>query len=137
MTDSFIFNLPIQTRYTDFDMLGHLNNSMYLTYFETARIHYFKRIGWDLNDATNVVAHFDVNFRVPVMPEAQICIWLRTSKIGTKSFVIDYELRSEDNSTVYCTAKSIQVCVDRQSGESIIVPDHINNLITAFESNLS
>jgi acyl-CoA thioester hydrolase len=136
MTDSFIFNLPIQTRYIDFDMLGHLNNSIYLTYFETARIHYFKRIGWDLTDATNVVANFDVNFRIPVMPEDEICIWLRTSKIGTKSFVIDYELRSEDNSTVYCTAKSIQVCVDKQSGQSIIVPDHIKNLITDFESNL-
>jgi acyl-CoA thioester hydrolase len=40
----------IQVRLTDIDILGHVNNSIYLTYFEMTRIHYFSQLvgpDWD------------------------------------------------------------------------------------------
>jgi acyl-CoA thioester hydrolase len=34
----------IQVRLTDIDILGHVNNSMYLNYFEMTRVHYLSLI---------------------------------------------------------------------------------------------
>jgi acyl-CoA thioester hydrolase len=31
----------IQVRFSDCDMMGHVNNAVYLSYFEMARIYYF------------------------------------------------------------------------------------------------
>ena len=35
---------PIQIRFHDIDQLGHVNNANYLTYFEVARMAYFKTL---------------------------------------------------------------------------------------------
>ena len=40
----------IQVRYADVDSMGHVNNAVYLSYFENARLHYFKHMlgsNWD------------------------------------------------------------------------------------------
>ena len=40
----------IQVRLTDIDILGHVNNAIYLSYFEMTRIHYFNLLvgpNWD------------------------------------------------------------------------------------------
>ena len=60
MTD-FKFSTPIQIRYSDFDMLGHINNATFVTYIEVARLYYFIEIGWTLEDVSNVVAHLDLD----------------------------------------------------------------------------
>ncbi len=46
--DSFKYKTNIETRFTDFDMMGHVNNAIYFTYMEIARSKYWKQaIGWD------------------------------------------------------------------------------------------
>ena len=40
----------IQVRFADLDVMGHVNNSVYLSYFEMTRVHYFKELvgaNWD------------------------------------------------------------------------------------------
>ena len=42
--------LKIQVRFSDLDILGHVNNVTYLSYFEMARVYYFKELvgtKWD------------------------------------------------------------------------------------------
>jgi len=125
--------LPIQPRYGDYDMLGHLNNATYLTYFELARIHYFYEIGWTLRDVSNVVAHIDINFLMPVMPNIEIVCIIKTTSLGIKSFKMMYELTNLDKSTCYCRAHSVQVCIDKKEGKAIIMPDHVRELISKYE----
>ena len=35
---------PIQIRFVDLDQFGHVNNAIYLSYLEVARLPYFERI---------------------------------------------------------------------------------------------
>ena len=42
--------IKIQVRFSDLDTLGHVNNAVYLSYFEMARIAYFTPLlgeNWD------------------------------------------------------------------------------------------
>ena len=127
------FTTPIQPRYGDFDMLGHLNNANYVTYFEIARLHYFIEIGWSLDDVSNVVAHFDIDFLIPVLPKLEIICAIKTLSLGGKSFQMQYELMSVDRTVSYSKAHSVQVCIDKKSGKAIEIPQNIRDLITNYE----
>ncbi|WP_449435996.1 acyl-CoA thioesterase [Pedobacter steynii] len=46
--DSFKYKTNIETRFADFDMMGHVNNATYFTYMEIARAKYWKQaVQWD------------------------------------------------------------------------------------------
>jgi len=133
MTD-FKFSVPIQPRYADFDMLGHLNNATYVTYYEVARLHYFYDIGWTLKDATNVVAHFDIDFLLPILPESKVLCSIKTISLGTKSFQMQYALTSIDGAICFSRAHSVQVCIDKNNGKAIIIPDNVRELLSKYDA---
>ncbi len=127
------FSIPIQPRYADFDMLGHLNNATYLTYFEVARLHYFEDIGWSLRHISNVVAHFDIDFLVPIIPKDKIICSIKTISLGDKSFKMQYELTSPDYKISYSKGHSVQVCIDKDLGKATTLPDEVRDLISKYE----
>ena len=129
----FRFSMPIQPRYADFDMLGHLNNATYMTYFEVARIHYFEDIGWNLDNVTNVVAHFDIDILLPVFPESSVICFTKTISLGRKSFRMQYELTSEDGSRCFSRAQSVQVCTDKNTGQALTMPDKVREMLSNYD----
>ena len=133
MTD-FKFSVPIQPRYADFDMLGHLNNATYVTYYEVARLNYFYEIGWTLKDATNVVAHFDIDFMLPILPDSKVLCSIKTISLGSKSFQMQYALSSLDGSIIFSRAHSVQVCIEKNNGKAILIPDNVRELLSKYES---
>lgn len=133
MSDCKFFT-PIQIRYADFDMLGHINNATYVTYFEVARLYYFMEIGWTLEDVSSVIAHFDIDYLLPIMPGDKIICGIRTSSLGSKSFQMHYELWSADKQKCYAKANSTQVCFDKHTGKSAHIPDHIRELIANYDA---
>lgn len=137
MDSSFKYKTKIQPRFSDFDMLGHLNNATYLTYFETSRINYFEELGWDISSnqfPAAVVANFHVDFLQSVTPADNVEIWVRTGRMGTKSLTIEYEIHSSDKQTVYCKAQSVLVCVDKTTGKTVELPQNGRELIENFEN---
>ncbi len=52
--------LPVQMRFTDIDMLGHLNNNVYLSFMDLAKVNYFSDVlpeGMDWHSINAVVVH--------------------------------------------------------------------------------
>ena len=130
----FRFSTPIQVRYSDFDMLGHINNATFVTYFEVARLYYFLEIGWTLNDVSNVVAHLDIDFMTPILPQQEVYCRVRTTSLGSKSFQMNYELYSKKEDIIFARAHSVQVCFEKKSGKTVAIPEHIHELIKNFEN---
>ena len=64
--DKFPAVVAVDVRYRDLDTFNHVNNAVYLTYFEQARVRYFRSLGWRSNDASVVVARSEVNYRKPI-----------------------------------------------------------------------
>ena len=132
MTD-FKFSTPIQVRYSDFDMLGHINNATFVTYIEVARLYYYIEIGWTLEDVSNVVAHLDLDFLAPILPGLKVNCRVKTSSIGSKSFQMIYELYSPEDDVIFAKGHSVQVCFEKKSGKTVNIPEHIRELINNFE----
>ncbi|MBC7745311.1 MAG: thioesterase family protein, partial [Flavobacterium sp.] len=49
--NSFNYKIPLHVRFADIDLFGHVNNAVYLTYFEIARSSYWSEvIQWNWNE---------------------------------------------------------------------------------------
>ncbi len=131
--EGFQIKLPIQLRYSDFDMLRHLNSAQYSTFLELGRLEYFKQLEWNLNDVSNVVASFTINFMNQIIPTDKVVVWIKVAQLGNKSFKMEYILASEDEKYIYAKAETTQVCILKKDNSSTPIPAAIRKSIAEFE----
>jgi acyl-CoA thioester hydrolase len=118
--ESFPFVHREIVRFRDLDGMGHVNNAVFSTYLEQARLAWFgETTVLPLQDV--ILARTEIDFRSPVAWGETVEIGVRRSRLGTKSFELEYELRS-DGRTV-AEARSVLVGYDYERGESIPIPD--------------
>jgi acyl-CoA thioester hydrolase len=110
-------------RFRDLDAKGHVNNAVYLTYMESARIAFFVHVGaiTGVDDLSIIVARIEIDFRAPLELDEQVEIGVRAARFGTKSFDLEYELRA--GGRVVAEAKSVCVGYDYESGETVPIPE--------------
>jgi acyl-CoA thioester hydrolase len=116
-----------EIRFADIDAMGHVNNAVYLSYFEQARIKFFRdAIGrkWDWQTQGILVARNEIDYKKPVFLNDRIIIRVECTHIGNKSFSLSYHvLRFIQDASEVCTdGKSILVCFDHSTHRSIPVP---------------
>lgn len=122
----FDFTTTFDVRFRDIDMLGHVNNAVYLTYLETARVAFWNRhfgpFGWDR--MAFLVGDAYVRYLTPIPLNTRVEVGLRFSSIGNRSFMLEYRVRNAESGQVMAEARTTQVMVDR-SGKTYRVPDAI------------
>jgi acyl-CoA thioester hydrolase len=110
-------------RFRDLDAKGHVNNAVYLTYMESARVAFLVHVGAiaGLEDLSFIVARVEIDFRAPVSFGDEVEVGVRAARTGSKSFDLEYELRV--GSTVVAEAKSVLVSYDYGKGEAVPLPE--------------
>ena len=105
-------------RFNELDSMGHVNNAVYLTYLEQARLAWFGPVAegeaMQLDDV--ILARTEIDFRSPIVHGETVSIGVRPSRLGTKSFELEYELRVGDR--LVAEAKSVIVGFDYEAGYS-------------------
>ena len=104
-------------RFRDCDAMGHVNNAVYSTYLEEARI----GVLGDLIDF--ILARVEIDFRSELRAGEHVEVRTRCSRIGTKSFDLEHEITADGR--VVAEAKSVLVSYDYERGESVLVPDEL------------
>lgn len=115
--------MKIQVRFSDVDMMGHVNNAVYLNYFETARMYYFDKLlgrDWDWTSNGIILLRNEVDYVKSVLLQHAPTIKISVEKIGGKSFVLSYELKVDD--VVYTRGKSTMVCFNYKQHASVQIP---------------
>ncbi|MCB0495965.1 MAG: acyl-CoA thioesterase [Cyclobacteriaceae bacterium] len=132
--EGYTFKLPIQLRYSDFDMLGHMNSAQYATLIELGRLRYFMHIKWDLSEVSNVVASFKIDYLKQIIPADEVVVYVKVSSLGTKSFKMEYLLASPDDKTMFAKAETVQVCILKKGNVSTAIPESIRAAIKSYEN---
>ena len=128
----YSFTADVDVRFQDLDMMGHVNNAVYATYFEEARTAYLQEVlGVPLREIDSVLASIEMDFRRPVEADDDVTVALRVPEIGNSSLPMEYELRTDD--AVAVTGQTVQVIVDRETGSSRRIPDAWRDQIRAYE----
>ena len=117
-----------EVRFVDVDSMGHVNNAVYLSYFEMARIHYFNTIvDPDIDYKKNglLLVRNEIDYLDKVFLHDDIEIETFCSRIGNTSFVLEYELKRLDKAQSQTCTKgvSVLVCYDYLEGKTIRVPE--------------
>jgi acyl-CoA thioester hydrolase len=117
--EGFDFVHRERVRFRDVDAMGHVNNAVFLTYLEEARIAYLLRFEATVQEM--ILARAEIDFRAPLRSGTDIEIGVRPASVGTKSFQLEYAIRSGE--TVAAEAKTVIVSYDYESGSAVELPD--------------
>jgi acyl-CoA thioester hydrolase len=130
-----LFSTNIEVRFRDLDALGHVNNAVYFTYFEEGRKHFSKKVFKvsDISDFKFIMAHIQCDFIKPIQFDDHVILQMWVKDIGTKSFSFEYRLVDfSDETMVYATGESIQVCYDYEKNSSMEVPAIMRERLTRY-----
>ena len=109
-------------RFRDCDAMGHVNNAVFSTYLEEARI----GVLGDLIDF--ILARVEIDFRSELRMGEEVEVRTRSSRIGAKSFDLEHVISADGR--VVAEAKSVLVSYDYERGESVPVPDELRARLT-------
>jgi len=125
------FTSKVFVRWADLDAFGHVNNAVYLTYSELARVEWGgkqfapKDPGSVLVEMT--VAHSEVYYLIPITKfgvDYDVNLWVEN--IGNTSFTVAYEVVRDV--VVFAKMKTLQVMIDIK----MMKPRPINEVERAF-----
>ena len=115
----------LATRYNDYDTKGHVNNAVFLTYFEMARERaWVDGIGGGA-DFPFILAEASVQYRSEAMIGDPLEIEITTTEIRTKAWVWSYAIRDARDGRVVAEGKTVQVAYDYQARKTIPIPAEI------------
>jgi acyl-CoA thioester hydrolase len=119
--DGYPFVYRDTVRFRDLDGMGHVNNAVFLTYMESARIAYLSALGAGDNPQQSLIlARVEVDFRSPIAFGEDVEVGVRTSRMGRKSFELEYEVRA--GGRVAAEGRSVLVGYDYEAGASTEIP---------------
>ena len=84
----FHHSLPIQLRFNDVDKFGHVNNTVYFSFYDLGKTEYFASVcpGVDWEKDGIVVVHIEADFLAQIFSSDHIAVQTAVCEIGTKSF---------------------------------------------------
>jgi acyl-CoA thioester hydrolase len=139
MTDDlFRFSTNLEVRWRDVDALGHVNNAVFFTYLEQARVHYLRELGFALDNPTDVgiiIAEASCRFKSPLRLREQVTVRARVSELRRSSFTLEYRIEGGDG-RLAATARTVQVCFDYDEERPIPIPTQWREAFVAYEPGL-
>jgi len=130
----FQFSSPVKVRFSETDMFGHLNNTVPFTYFELARIEFFKHIGFMQdwlktdNETIPVVADLQCDFLQQVFFDETIHVYVKANSVGTSSVDLHY-MGKRQNGNICFTGRGTMVQISKKTGKGVPWSDDMKKLM--------
>lgn len=128
--------VAVQTRFNDFDMLGHLNNSVYLQFMDLGKVSYFEAVTdapLDMNGIAVVIVNINISFFSPAMPGEELAVATQCIKISQRSFILEQRVLNPATGDVKCVATTVMAAFDRKTMTSAPLDPEWVSALTAFE----
>lgn len=125
---TFRHAIPLQLRFNDIDILGHVNNNSQLALFDVGKTEFYNTMRGALADWSKVeavIVNINCTFMRQIHFSDPIEVRTRVKKIGEKSFVLQQILRNIATGDICSFSESVMVSVDLETRESKPIPDNI------------
>ena len=114
-------------RFRDLDSMGHMNNAVYATFLEQARLAFLEQHGAHVHNM--ILARIEIDFRSPAEFGETIEIAVTPTRVGTKSFDLEYVMRAAER--VVAEAKTVLVAYDYAEARSVEIPEEWKERLAA------
>jgi acyl-CoA thioester hydrolase len=128
----------IHIRFKDIDFMGHVNNAVYISYFEEGRKDFVASVLGIIRpeDFNFILAHMSCDYLEPVRLEDKIYLETQVGEIGNKRFDFIYRLLKKDingKEPKRCAkGRSVQVFFDYKKNITLALPEHIREQLSKY-----
>lgn len=130
MPDSASFTHRLVVRFRDCDLMGHVNNAVYFTYFEQCRLAWYESFGGleAFPGVTTVVAHAECDYRAPAFSGDELEIAATLTHLGTSAFTASYAITNARTGQKIAEGKTTSVSVDPHTHRPVPLPQVTRDL---------
>lgn len=133
---AFRHSIPVQMRFNDADVLGHINNSVYFSYYDLGKTAYFtaiRKTGIDWSRPDLVAANINCNFYSPMYFGEPVSVVTRVEWIHEKSFKLHQRLINVVTKEIKSECETIMVAYDSGNRTATAIPMKLVKLICEYE----
>ena len=130
---SFLF--PIQTRWADNDMYGHVNNVTYYSYFDTAaNALLIQKAGFDIRTSKiiGLVVDSACSFLQELSYPEIIEVGVSIIKIGNSSLTYDLAIFKQGQQEASAQGQFVHVFVERETKKSTSIPQEMRDALQPY-----
>lgn len=126
-------------RWGDLDALGHVNNTVFFQFCESARLAYFEQLGVSRfyeapTDGPGMVA-CNLNFRRQLRFPGAVRTTARATKLGGRSIVLEYQIFDEADGELIADGASTCLLVDYAQSRARELSPALRQAIAEFEGD--
>lgn len=138
-SEKYPYEAMIEVAFRDIDAFGHVNNAVFFSYMEYARVKFAIELFEDTHLATEslldiplILVEATCTYHSPALLSEKLTLGIGLSRFGNTSFDLVYRFKGEDGRLV-ATGKTTQVMYDYGRGRAFPVPDTIKDKVNAFQ----
>jgi acyl-CoA thioester hydrolase len=135
LRSDFVYFDTVDTRWSDNDVYGHVNNVAYYAYFDTVINCLLINKGWlDISNSPTigVVAETGCRYFSPISYPETVDVGLAVERIGNTSVVYRLGVFSQKSDSVAAEGRFVHVYVDRESRKPHAIPEALRDGLRAY-----
>lgn len=138
--EEFKYFHEVKVRFSETDMFGHLNNTIPFTYFEMARIDFFKSQGFmqdwvkPENETIPVVADLQCDYLSQIYFDENLKIYVKANSIGNSSVDLHYMGKKADGS-ICLAGRGTIVQISKKTGKGVPWSDEMRRLLASSKKS--
>ena len=131
--ETFSHKLPLQLRFNDVDIMGHVNNAVIMEFFDYGKMKYFDDadVYVEKEPLTLVIVHYEVDFLGQILRGDHPEVWTKVVRFGNKSLEVLQYIVCDGEVKSIC--KTIMSGYNREKQISEIIPERIKMAIERYE----
>ena len=136
MTDAFRHRTTLQVRFRDIDAFGHVNNAVFFSYVELARIRYLLEVlepDRPIEKLPLILARVELDFRSPIAFGEEVDVETRVDRVGRTSFEMTHRMTGGPEGRLVGDVRSVLVTYDYRTARPMPVPADWRRRFSAHE----
>ena len=143
MSDTLLAAYPVRiavpVAWGEMDAMGHVNNVVYLRWFESVRMVYLQRVGLmahlQEHGVGPILAETRCRFRIPLEYPDEVEVGARVARLETDRFLMDYAVASRQHGRLAAEGDGLIVTYDYDAARKAPVPEATVAAIRHLENN--
>jgi acyl-CoA thioester hydrolase len=131
-----VIHIPVQ--WGEMDAYGHVNNTVFFRYFESARVEYLERCrfteAYDREKIGAILHSTSCRFRQPLFYPDTAVVATRATEVDSDRFTMEYKMVSQASGLVVAEGTGVVVSYDYVSREIAVIPEYVRQAIREIES---
>jgi acyl-CoA thioester hydrolase len=136
VTDAYRHSTPVQVRFRDVDAFGHVNNAVFFSYVELARIRYLLEViepSESFDRLPLILARVELDYRSPIRFGENVVVETRVERVGRTSFEMSHRMTAGSDSRLVADVRTVLVSYDYAAARPILVSSKWRRRFGAFE----